>query len=447
MGALPQASAAPPRSPPLWQQLQWTAKLVQGVRAGQSLATQLNQVPGDLRSGVQALTFHVLRHLGTATAVRVQLAAKRPPPEADALLCSALALMLHVDGERYPLHTLADQTVEAAKRGRATRNQAGLINACIRRFAREHEQILNAVAHDPVASWNHPAWWIERLSADHPEAWQAVLQQAQQPAPMVLRVNRQRGTVADAVSALVASGIEAKALEGDAIQLVRPMPVTAILGFAEGRLSVQSAAAQRAAPLLVSGLATEAPRILDACAAPGGKTAHLLEQCPQARVTALEVDAVRSDRIAGTLVRLGLQAQIRVADAAAVSDWWDGEPFDRIMLDAPCSASGIVRRHPDIRWLRRATDIPQLAAQQDRLLEAMWPLLAPGGRLLYVTCSVFREEGADRVDAFLARHREAGLLPSPGHVLPAAYSAGPTTGENALCDDGFFYALLEKRPA
>ena len=447
MGAPPKVPAMPPRSPPLWQQLQWTAKLVQDVRAGHSLATQLNQVPSDLRPGLQALTFHVLRHLGTATAVRAQLVPKRPPPEADAVLCTALALMLHVDGERYPLHTLADQAVEAAKRGRATRNQAGLINACIRRFAREYEQILSAVGHDPVASWNHPAWWVERLRADHPQAWQAVLQQAQQAAPMVLRVNRLRGTAADAVSALVASGIEATALEGDAIQLARPMPVTAIPGFAEGRLSVQSAAAQRAAPLLLSGLATGAPRILDACAAPGGKTAHLLELCPQAHVMALEVDAARSERIAGTLERLGLQAQIRIADAATVSNWWDGEPFDRIMLDAPCSASGIVRRHPDIRWLRRATDIPQLAVQQDRLLEALWPLLATGGRLLYVTCSVFREEGADRVDAFLARHRDAGLLSSPGHVLPGAYSAGPATGENAFCDDGFFYALLEKRPA
>ena len=185
--------------------------------------------------------------------------------------------------------------------------------------------------------------------------------------------------------------------------------------------------------------------MLDACAAPGGKTAQLLELCPGAKVTALEIDAKRAARIENTLDRLGLCADVQVADAADVADWWDGVPYDRILLDAPCSASGIVRRHPDIRWLRRASDIAQLAKLQERLLASLWPILAPGGRLLYVTCSVFREEGADRVEAFLSHHADARLLPSPGHLLPGLRTDGGVTGENARCDDGFFYALLEKR--
>ena len=434
-----------PRGPPLWRQLQWTARIVQGVRAGHSLATQLPQVPSDLRSGVQALTFEALRHAGLAVAVRDRLVTRRPPPEADALLCTVLALMLSAGRERYALHTLADQAVEAAKRDRGTRNQSGLINACIRRLVREKDGILGAVHGDPVARWNYPAWWIERVKADHPDTWQDVLMQSQQAAPMVLRVNGRSSSVEDALSEFSAVGMEADWLGAEAIQLARPTPVSAIPGFAEGRVSVQSAAAQRAAPLLLSGLATDAPRVLDACAAPGGKTAHLLELCPHAQVTALEVDAGRSRRIADTLGRLGLHADVHVADAGAVAEWWDGKPYDRIMLDAPCSASGIVRRHPDIRWLRRATDIPQLAAQQDRLLQALWPLLAPQGRMLYATCSVFRQEGVDRVDAFLARHSDARLLPSPGHLLPIPHTGSPATGENAACDDGFFYALLEKR--
>ena len=447
MSVQTEAQATTPHGPPLWRQLQWTAKLVQGVMAGQSLATQLNQVPGELRSGVQALTFEVLRGLGLATAVRSQLVPRRPPAPADALLCSVLALMLAPGAERYALHTLADQAVEAAKRGRDTRNQAGLINACIRRLSKEREGLLQRVANDPVARWNYPAWWVKQLRSDHPKDWQTILGQSQYPAPMVLRVNVRRSTLDAVMADLAAHDIAAAPVGEAAIQLARPMPVAAIPGFAEGRVSVQSAAAQRAAPLLMADLGTQAPRILDACAAPGGKTAHMLELHPNAQVTALEFDAVRAVRIGETLTRLGLHADVRVADAAKPADWWDGLAFDRIMLDAPCSASGIVRRHPDIRWLRRQTDIAALAALQAGLLEALWPLLAPGGRMLYVTCSVFREEGEGRVQAFVAQHLEAQALPSPGHLLPRGDSGGiPATGENARCDDGFYYALLAKRP-
>ena len=196
---------------------------------------------------------------------------------------------------------------------------------------------------------------------------------------------------------------------------------------------------------MLDGLEDDAPRVLDACAAPGGKTAHLLEIRPAAQVTAIDVDAVRLRRVTDNLSRLGLKADCRVADAAATAGWWDGRLFDAILLDAPCSGSGIVRRHPDIRWLRRATDIDQLAARQDTLLQALWPLLRPGGRLLFCTCSVFHSEGSERVESFLRRNNDATPLPAPGHLLPVLRARGESVGDNGVCDDdGFFYALLEK---
>jgi 16S rRNA (cytosine967-C5)-methyltransferase len=232
--------------------------------------------------------------------------------------------------------------------------------------------------------------------------------------------------------------------------LDQPCAVGALPGFDEGLVSVQDLAAQMAAPLLLQGLDLDAPlNILDACAAPGGKTAHLLE-LSKARVTALDVDALRCERIHQTLQRLGLRAQVIAADAAKPATWWErqchSEPFDAILLDAPCTASGIVRRHPDVRWLRRETDIAQLRAQQARLLAALWPLLKPGGRLLYCTCSVFPAEGRDQIETFLGRHSDAVLRPSPGHLAPQNRENPASVPDNAQGDhDGFFYALLEKR--
>lgn len=439
----PVAAAAP--APPLWRQLQQVARLVQGVAAGRSLTAQLEAVEPGLRPGVQALSFHALRWLGLARALRRQLAPRQPPPLVDALLCTALGLLAADGPLPYPSFTLVDQAVEAAKRERALRAQAAFVNGCLRRFLREREALMQAAQDDPVARWNHPRWWIERLQRDHPDQWMAVLAAAQQPAPLVLRVNTRRSTVAAFCQRLQDAGIDARPFGGTAVWLPTPVPVSAILGFAEGCASVQSAAAQLAAPLLLSRLETPAPRVLDACAAPGGKTAHLLELCPSAQVTALEIDAARSRRIVDNLARLGLEAEIRVADAADVPGWWRGERFDAILLDAPCSASGIVSRHPDVRWLRRESDIAQLAAAQDRLLQALWPLLRPGGHLLYCTCSVFCQEGEQRVAAFAANNTDVGLLPSPGHLLPAAGDGAVSLGDNGGRDDGFYYALLHKR--
>jgi len=440
---LPPEGEGAKRQPALWEQLNQTAQAIAQMRAGHSLTAWLPTVAPRLRPGVQALSFHAARHLGRALALRRLLAQRPLQPPVEALLCTALALLA---GEAmYPDFTLVDQAVQAARRNPRTRAAAGLLNACLRRYLRERAALEAAMQDDAQAQWNHPLWWIEMLRRDHPQHWQLALLAAQQPAPLVLRVNRQRAAAAQVLARFEAAGLRAAWLGSDAMELLTPRPVEAIPGFAEGHVSVQSAAAQRAAPLLLEGLQTSAPRVLDACAAPGGKTAHLLEIDPTAQVTALDVDATRMERVRENLTRLGMQARCEVADAAAPAAWWDGQAFDAILLDAPCSASGIVRRHPDIRWLRRESDIAQLAARQDALLDALWPLLKPGGRLLYCTCSVFRAEGADRTDSFLRRNKDAALLPSPGHLWPTLEPRGEPVGDNGGYDDGFFFALLEKR--
>lgn len=434
-------------SAPLWRLMQATASAVQATRQGQSLTAQLERVPHELRPGVQALSFQVLRQLGRATALRELLAAKAPPPAADALLCMALALCWDEVGAPYPVHTLVNQAVEAARQQHQTKAQSGFINACLRRFMRERAVLVAQTDANPVAQWNHPQWWIDRLKADHPEHWQDLLGQAQQAAPMTLRVNRQHHTVAAYQAQLEAVGLMAKPVGQDGLQLVQAVPVQRLPGFAQGHVSVQDAAAQVSARLLMHGMDAQRPwRILDACAAPGGKTGHLLELCPHAHVLALDVDAQRCERIHQNLSRLGLQAEVKAADAGQPEAWWDGQAFDAILLDAPCTASGIVRRHPDVRWLRRLTDSAQLAKTQAQLLKTLWPLLAPGGKLLYCTCSVFKAEGDETVQAFLKRNTDAELHPSPGHLIPGQTPKGLPVEDNALGEhDGFYYALLEKR--
>ena len=434
-------------SAPLWRLLQATASAVQATRQGQSLTAQLERVPHELRPGVQALSFQVLRQLGRATALRELLAAKAPPPAADALLCTALALCWDEAHAPYPVHTLVNQAVEAARQQHQTKAQSGFINACLRRFMREREALVAQTDANPVAQWNHPQWWIDRLKADHPEHWQDLLGQAQQAAPMTLRVNRQHHTVAAYQAQLEAVGLMAKPVGQDGLQLMQAVPVQRLPGFAQGHVSVQDAAAQVSARLLMQGMDTQKPwRVLDACAAPGGKTGHLLELCPHAHVLALDVDAKRCERIHQNLSRLGLQAEVKAADAGQPEVWWDGQAFDAILLDAPCTASGIVRRHPDVRWLRRPTDSAQLAKTQAQLLKTLWPLLAPGGKLLYCTCSVFKAEGDETVQTFLKRNTDAELHPSPGHLIPGQTPKGLPVEDNALGEhDGFYYALLEKR--
>lgn len=441
----------------LWKLLDATAAALQSIRAGQSGTAALDAVDARLRPGVQALLFQVLRNLGRAQALRRQLATRNPPPRVDALLCTALALAWDPLAAPYEPFTLVNQAVEAAKRNQATRAQASFVNACLRRFLRERDALVAATEGDEVAVWNHPAWWIKRLRADHPGQWQQILQANNTPAPMVLRVSKSKSTPALYQKALAAMNVEASLAGDGGVVLHRPVPVGQLPGFGEGVVSVQDAAAQMAAPLLLDGLDAQQPlRLLDACAAPGGKTAHLLEWAAALRapwqVTALEVDAQRAGRIHDNLGRLGLAAQVLVADAGAPQDWWQqdcgGEPFDAILLDAPCTASGIVRRHPDVRWLRRDSDVAQLAALQARLLAALWPLLRPGGRMLYCTCSVFRAEGEAQIQAFLAHNTDAHLLLSPGHLFPGSPDKREVLRDNGPGEhDGFFYALLQKAAA
>lgn len=451
--------AGGPGAVPLHRLLQRAADAVAAVRAGRSLTEALAAVPVGERPGTQALAFHALRHLGAAHWLRQRLAPREPPPAVQALLLTALALLWPpADGAPppYPPHTLVDQAVAAARR--RTPAAAGFVNAVLRRFGREREALLAAGAEVPEVRHQHPAWWIDRLRADWPAAWPALLAQANRPAPMVLRVNRHHGDAAGYCAQLAAQGLAARPVPGhpDAVRLAQPCAVQRLPGFSDGWVSVQDLSAQLAAPLLLgagepdSGLPALPPgaRVLDACAAPGGKTAHLLEHA-ELDLLALDQDDQRLARVADNLRRLRLSAELRCADAARPDGWWDGRPFDAILLDAPCSASGIVRRHPDVRWLRRPGDIPALAATQARLLDALWPLLKPGGRLLYATCSLFRDEGAHQIDAFLQRTRvkPARLAPaSPGHLTGLPDNPGPAPAAEACAPDatgdGFFYALL-----
>jgi len=432
---------------PLWRQLQVTAHVLTEVRSGHSLTPVLERVDRDLRPGIQALSFHVMRFLGRAQALCRKLASRAPPEPVDALLCTALALIWREADAPYETFTLVDQAVEAAKRSPSTRAQASFVNACLRRFLRERDLLVKATDPDPVARWNHPRWWVDRLKKEHPERWEAILSADNTPAPMTLRANVRRVTAADYLQTLQTVGISATAQGPSGIVLDHALPVQVIPGFSDGMVSVQDGGAQMAAPLLLRGMdSTEALNILDACAAPGGKTAHLLE-VSTARVTAMDIDPKRCERITQNLQRLGLTAKVLTADAAKPASWWDGELFDAVLLDAPCTASGIVRRHPDVRWLRRESDVSQLAAVQSGLLKSLWPLVKPGGRLLYCTCSVFREEGSDQIKAFVANNTNAVLQPSPGHLMPHFWAGGVTVPDNLTGDhDGFFYALLEKSP-
>ena len=448
---VPNVAPASPPTVALWQQLQATATVLLAVRAGQATTASLDKVAIALRPGVQALTFHVLRSLGRAQALRQHLASRAPPPAADALLCTALALAWRDADAPYEAFTLVNQTIEAAKRNKATQPQANFINACLRRFLREKAALVATTDNDPLARWNHPAWWIARLKRDYPAQWQDILQANVAQAPMTLRVNRFKSSRDDYLNQLSATGIKATAAGAFGVTLEKARPVQDLPGFTEGVVSVQDAAAQMAAPLLLDGLplckSNRLLRVLDACAAPGGKTAHLLES-GRCEVTALEIDSQRAERIHQNLQRLGLHAKIVVGDAARPQDWWDGVPFDAILLDAPCTASGIARRHPDVPWLRRETDVADLSVIQARLLQTLWPLLKPAGRLLYCTCSVFKAEGVDPVQTFLVRNTDATLLPSPGHLVPHFRANQESVPDNSADDhDGFYLALLEKSVA
>jgi 16S rRNA (cytosine967-C5)-methyltransferase len=430
---------------PLWRQLQATVDVVDKVAQGRSANEAIAAVSADIRPAAQALAFHVWRNLGCARHIRQRLAQKAPPPWVNAALCCGLALLQSHGTPQYDEFTLVDQLVEAVKRRTSAKHQAPFVNACLRRYLRERTAIDAQCWDDPEARWNYPAWWIQRVQRDHPHSWERILAVGDTPAHMTLRINRRQTTQAQYLQMLESAEIPAWAHGQSAISLGKAVAVPRLPDFIRGLVSVQDAGAQTAAELLLQGFVhSKDTRILDACAAPGGKTGHLLE-LSDAHVVAVEVDTKRATRISENLARLKLHAEVKNASVLDRKAWWDGQLFDLILLDAPCTASGIVRRHPDVRWLRRETDIEALAVIQRDMLKAMWEILRPGGRLLYCTCSIFAEEGAEQCQAFLANNKDARLLPSPGHMLPThAVKAGLVAHNGDIDHDGFFYALFEK---
>ncbi len=420
--------------------------LAQVLGEGRSLATAL---PPSLartadrdRSLVQALCYGTLRwqpHLDALLNRLLERPLKTREHQVRALLLSALYQILHL---RAPDYAVVSQTVAAA-RSLGKPWAAGLANAVLRGFLRRREALLANLAEDLAAHHAHPAWLLEQLQQDWPQDWEAIAAAANHHPPLTLRVNLTRLDRADYLARLAAVGLVAAPVPHApaAVVLEQPLEVERLPGFAEGLVSVQDAGAQLAAELLDPrpGLA-----VLDACAAPGGKTGHILERQPKlARVLALDVDANRLARVGDNLRRLGLGAELCAGDGLEPARWWDGRPFDRILLDAPCSATGVIRRHPDIKVLRAATDIPTLAARQQSLLEALWPLLAPSGRLVYATCSVLRAENEAVVGAFLNRHPDAQEQP-----IAATWGRAVSHGRQVLPGehtmDGFYYACLAK---
>jgi len=363
---------------------------------------------------------------------------RRKEPEVHALLVLGLVQLDILELQDYAAVAATVEAVRALNRPRL----AGLVNAVLRRWQRERKTLLAELDAHASTRYAMPAWLVEAIVADWPEQADAVLADSNREPPLMLRANRRRTTRDTLLGQLRAGGYSAEAHPwlADGIVLPHSSDVTRMPGFAQGEFAVQDGAAQVAADLLD---VRDGQRVLDACAAPGGKACHLLERAELA-LTALEFDAARAARIRQNLERLGLQAQLCVGDAAEPAAWWDGQAFERILIDAPCSATGVLRRRPDVRLHRRASDIGAMAAQQQRILAALWPLLAPGGRLVYVTCSLLRAENETVVERFLRDHGDASVVATPlaaGRAASVGWQILPGDGDL----DGMYYAVLERR--
>ena len=417
--------------------------LDKGESLGSALGPQLAQLADPRqRALTQELVFGTLRWSYRLDAILSRLL-KKPLRKKDrdlhALLLVGLYQLLVID---IPDHAAVSESVDAVRQlGKDW--ATGMVNGVLRNARRQSGDLLKAVDSIDSARWSYPGWWIEQLRGDWPEHWQQMLEAGNQRPPMVLRVNTLQADRQAYLQQLQAAGIEAEALPAveTGIQLAEPLSVDALPGFRDGAVSVQDGAAQLAATLLD---AQPGQRVLDACAAPGGKTCHILERTPGLdSLLAIDSDPQRLQKIRENFQRLKLNADLQAADAGDPQSWWDGRPFQRILLDAPCSGSGVVRRHPDIKQLRRATDLQALSQQQQQLLEALWPLLASGGMLLYVTCSVFRQENSDILSAFMRQHSDASECPLPqtwGKAQPVGRQLLP--GEQGM--DGFYFACLTR---
>jgi len=418
------------------QQIQKTALTAIGeVLAGRNLNEVLSALLPRLpeaadRAAVQDISYGTLRHLGLLRAVLKQLLQK---PLNEPVLEHLLLLALYqLRFTRAAPYAIVDHAVTLASRTGSGRGK-GLVNAVLRNYLRQHEALLAQAERDPVGRWSHPRWWIDALQAEYPQQWQTILEAGNQHPPMTLRINRQHTDADTYLRLLLEAGIAARALDETAIRLLQPVGVDRLPGFAEGWVSVQDWGAQAAARLLDL---QPGQRVLDACAAPGGKTGHMLELA-DVQVVALDADGERLQKVAQNLQRLGKTATLLQGDAAEPAAWWDGKPFDRILADVPCTASGVVRRHPDIKWLRRHSDVANFATTQAKIVDSLWQLLAPGGKLLYATCSIFPEENRLQTDAFVQRQVDAERLqlsePQAGVLLPNSEH------------DGFYYALFRKQ--
>jgi 16S rRNA (cytosine967-C5)-methyltransferase len=423
---------------PLAHALRAAAEAVAAVIGGRNLDTALAalKLPANVRPAAMDLAYGALRGYGRGDFLQAQLMEK--PLTELVVRGLLLAALYRLEARPADAHTTVDQAVTAAA-GLARGKYKALVNGVLRNFLRRSDELIATAESDEVARWQHPRWWLEKLRSGYPDRWRDIAAVGNGRPPMTLRVNRSRVATADFRAELAKAGIASEALDDDAIRLDKPVPVERLPGFAEGLVSVQDGGAQRAATLLDvrSGM-----RVLDACAAPGGKTAHLLERAKfnvtALDLTALDADATRARRIDENLARLGLAAEVKVADCRDVAAWWDGRLFDRILADVPCSASGVVRRHPDIKWLRRPEDIAGFAAAQAEIVDALWRTLAPGGKMLYATCSLFAEENGAQVAAFVARHDDAQRVLTHGE--DNEWQLTPDTDQ-----DGFYYALIAKR--
>lgn len=418
------------------------ASAVARVRGGAALPQALGAVftaydaTPQARGAIQDIAYRTMRQLGRTETLLGLMTSKAPePPMLGGLLCAALALLDPPQGTTppYETFTVVDQAVHAAASHPDFAHAKAMVNAVLRRFLREREALVAQALKQPLARWNYPQWWIDSTRAAYPSHWEAILAAGNVHPPLTLRVNRRRLDVAAYLDTLRAAGIEAAQVGPSAVRLAQAVNVSQIPGFHDGLVSVQDAGAQLAAPLL--DLA-DGMRVLDACAAPGGKSGHILETA-DVELTSVDADAQRLARVGDNLGRLGLAAKLLAAEAQD-SAWWDGRPFDRILADVPCTASGIVRRHPDIRWLRRKSDTLQLATLSSKILDNLWQMLLPNGKLLFVTCSLWPQESEAQAAAFAARH-DAIRLDAPGQLLPASGAAQD--------HDGLFYALFQKKAA
>lgn len=414
--------------------------LLQVVDQGRSLNDLLpstrDQLPEEERGFYQQLVYGSVRHylsLDELTRKLLNKPIQRKERVVQMLLVVGLYQLWQLD---QPDHAAIYETVDATKTLKKPW-AAKLLNAALRRFQREGDELVAGLQN----SAGYPGWITRQLRQAYPDQWQAVLDSGNVQGPMTLRVNKRKLERDAWLARAEQEGLEVSACArtASAVSLAQAAPVMALPGFAEGEISVQDEAAQQCALLLEP---RDGERLLDACAAPGGKTGHLLESA-DIELTALDIDDSRLQRVQENLDRLGLKARLTAADAADLDAWWDGQPFDRILLDAPCSGTGVIRRHPDIKLLRRPKDIDFLTQVQDRLLAQLWRTLKPGGRLLYATCSVLPRENAERIAAFIERNADAQPV-----TLPLAGDAPTAFGVQWLPEpgghDGFYYALLEK---